>query len=164
MEPIGLKHIEIIFFPSELANDIYKKLQISGAKGFEFLALCAGNKNGKEFYITDILYPKQYLQKSAFGLSFHVEGEELERIGDWLYKNQKSLIAQVHSHPAEAYHSEADDNNAIITKVGGFSIVVPNFGNSDINFEGSAIYRLFPDSGWTKISKHQAQSILNFFD
>lgn len=164
MEPIGLKHIEIIFFPRKFINDIYSKLQASGSEGYERLVLCAGNKRGKEFQISHLLYPEQYLRKSPLGLSFHVKGEELERIGNWLYANEKSLIAQVHSHPAQAYHSEADDENAIITRAGGISIVVPDFGKSDVNFEKSAIYRLYPESGWTELSNQQIQTLLKITD
>lgn len=164
MEPIGLQHIETIYFPREFVEDIYKELQESGAKGYERLALCAGKKIGKEFHVSHILYPQQYLRKSFLGVSFHVEGEELERIGNWLYKNQKSLIAQVHSHPTEAYHSEADDNNAIITKSGGISIVVPDFGNSDVYFENSAFYRLYPETGWTELSVQQVSTLLKLID
>jgi hypothetical protein len=160
MEPIGLQHIEIIYFPKDLVDDIYQKLQETGADGYERLALCAGKKNSKEFKITHVLYPRQYLQKTLLGVSFHVDGEELERIGDWLYENQLSLIAQIHSHPNEAYHSEADDNYAIITKAGGLSIVVPDFGTSDAYFEKSAFFRLYPETGWTELSKEQIITLL----
>lgn len=164
MEQIGLKHIDTIYFPREFVGDIYSELRASGSDGFERLVLCAGNKRGKDFQITHLLYPEQYLYKSPLGVSFHVEGEELERIGNWLYENQKSLIAQVHSHPAEAYHSEADDENAIITRAGGISIVVPDFGNSDANFEQSAVYRLYPEYGWTELSNQQVQTLLKLTD
>lgn len=160
MEPIGLQHIETIYFPKELVDDIYKKIRETGAEGYERLALCAGKKMGKEFKINHVLYPEQYLRKTLLGVSFHVDGEELERIGDWLYENELSLIAQIHSHPDEAYHSEADNNYAIITKAGGISIVIPHFGTSDSYFEGSAFYRLYPDTCWAKLSNEQAAILL----
>lgn len=164
MEPIGLQHIETIFFPKELVEDVYQKIQETGADGYERLALCAGMKMGKAFKITHVLYPRQYLQKTALGVSFYVDGDELERIGDWLFENQLSLIAQIHSHPDEAYHSEADDNYAIITKAGGLSIVVPHFGNSESYFEKSAFYRLYPDTGWIELSKEQILNLLQLIE
>ncbi|MCW3117954.1 MAG: hypothetical protein JWM28_2036 [Chitinophagaceae bacterium] len=160
MIQIGFQHIETIYFPKDLVDDIYKEIQETGAEGYERLALCAGEKTEKEFRITRVIYPKQTLRKTPSGVSFHVSGEELERIGDLLYETQLSLIAQVHSHPTEAYHSEADDNYAIITRTGGLSIVIPDFGTSDSDFENSAFYRLYPDTGWTSLSKQQASMLI----
>lgn len=160
MEPIGLQHIETIYFPKELVEDVYQQIRETGVEGYERLALCAGQKKSKEFEVTHILYPKQHLRKTSLGVSFHVDGEELERIGDWLYQKDLSLIAQIHSHPDEAYHSEADDNYAIITKSGGVSIVIPHFGTSDTCFEKSAFFRLHPQTGWTELSKQQINDLI----
>lgn len=37
-------------------------------------------------------------------------------------------VARIHSHPAEAFHSPADDVNPVLTHEGALSIVVPFFG------------------------------------
>jgi hypothetical protein len=52
---------------------------------------------------------------------------ELARLNMYLYRNGLELVAQVHTHPAEYYHSSADDQYAIATTIGCYSIVVPNF-------------------------------------
>lgn len=159
-EPIGLMHIEAVFLPQEFIDSIYKEFQETGRQGYERLALLAGIKKGKEFIVTNLIYPAQELRRSIYGVSFHISGGELERIWEWLYENKCTLIAQIHSHPTEAYHSEADDNLAIITTFGGLSFVVPDFGNSDQNFGNSAIFRLLPESGWTELTKQQINTIL----
>lgn len=38
------------------------------------------------------------------------------------------FVARIHSHPAEAFHSAADDANPVLTHEGALSIVVPFFG------------------------------------
>lgn len=164
MEPIGLMHIETVVIPQEFVDALYIEFQNTGKQGFERLALFAGQKKGKEFKVTHLLYPKQQLIRSPYGLSFHVDGEEIERIGEWLYQNTYSLVAQIHSHPSEAYHSEADDTLAIITTFGGLSIVVPDYGCSDRNFEQSACYRLLPQTGWTELSQQQITSLIKITD
>jgi proteasome lid subunit RPN8/RPN11 len=155
MEPIGLLQITNIQIPLEFVEGIYDEFRKTGAQGYERLALFAGMKAGETFTVTQIVYPKQYLTRGPQGLSFFVEGEELERIGDWLFEQKLSLIGQIHSHPAEAYHSEADDDMAIITKYGSISIVVPDFGNSDYMLQGSAFYRLMPQLGWTALAREE---------
>lgn len=164
MEPIGLMHIETVFLPKEFVDAVYEEFMNTGQEGFERLALFAGEKTGKKFSVTHLLYPKQHLIRTPKGLSFHVDGEELERIGEWLYQNSISLIAQIHSHPSEAYHSEADDELAIITTFGGISIVVPDYGFSDKNLEQSAFYRLLPATGWTELSPKQVTSLIEITD
>ncbi|WP_162428190.1 MPN domain-containing protein [Pontibacter pudoricolor] len=164
MEPIGLMHIETVLIPREFIDSVYKEFQDTGQEGFERLALFAGKKSGPEFSVTHLLYPKQQLLRTPEGLSFQVDGEELERINEWLFQNSYSLIAQIHSHPSEAYHSEADDALAIITTFGGLSIVVPDYGFSDKNLAHSAFYRLLPDTGWTELSPNQVTSLIKITD
>ena len=164
MEPIGLMHIETVFIPKEFVDAVYEEFRNTGQQGFERVALFAGEKKGVEFSVTHLLYPKQQLLRGPNGLSFHVDGDELERIGEWLYQQSYSLVSQIHSHPAEAYHSEADDELAIITTFGGLSIVVPDYGFSDQSFEHSAFYRLLPDTGWTALSPIQISSLIKITD
>jgi proteasome lid subunit RPN8/RPN11 len=164
MEPIGLLHITTIKIPSELVNGIYEEFRKTGAQGYERLALFAGIKAGDIFTVTHTIYPEQYLTRSPEGLSFYVKGEELERIGNWLFEQKRSLIGQIHSHPSEAYHSEADDQMAIITKYGGISIVVPDFSNSDHLLQGSAFYRLMPQTGWTALSSEEISNLIKIID
>ena len=164
MEPIGLLHIKTVLIPQEFVDAVYEEFQNTGKEGFERLALFAGRKTGTEFCVTHLLYPKQQLLRTPYGLSFHVDGEELERIGEWLHQNTCSLVAQVHSHPSEAYHSKADDELALITTFGGLSIVVPDFGHTDQNLEQSAFFRLLPETGWTEISKNQINSLIKIID
>lgn len=164
MEPIGLLHITKVQIPREFIDGVYEEFRKTGAQGYERLALFAGMKTGETFTVTHAIYPEQYLTRGPKGLSFHVEGEELERIGDWLFEQKRSLIGQIHSHPTEAYHSEADDEMAIITKYGGISIVVPNFGNSDHLLQGCAFYRLMPQKGWTVLSSEEISKLIKIID
>jgi hypothetical protein len=164
MEPIGLLHITNVQIPLEFVERIYDEFRKTGEQGYERLVLLAGMKAGATFTVTQTVYPKQYLTRGSKGLSFYVEGEELERIGDWLFEQKLSLIGQIHSHPSEAYHSEADDEMAIITKYGGISIVVPDFGNSDHMFQGSAFYRLMPQMGWTALSLEEITKLIKIID
>ena len=60
----------------------------------------------------------------------------------------ETYIARIHSHPAEAFHSETDDQNPALTNHGALSIVVPFFGlGLRRGLDVCAVYRLRP-SGW----------------
>lgn len=60
----------------------------------------------------------------------------------------ETYIARIHSHPAEASHSQTDDKNPGLTNHGALSIVVPFFGlGLRRGLDTCAVYRLGPN-GW----------------
>ena len=65
------------------------------------------------------------------------------------------IAAQVHSHPAEAFHSEVDDEWAIIRHVGAMSLVLPRFAfdTTVANFAAEAAsYELSPGNEWLPVA------------
>jgi hypothetical protein len=77
-----------------------------------------------------------------------VDGDELHRINVHLFKSKLRLIAQIHSHPTEAFHSDTDDAYAIATTIGCFSLVVPDFARDNFSFDKCATYRLSELGRW----------------
>jgi hypothetical protein len=70
------------------------------------------------------------------------------------------LIAQIHSHPSEAYHSETDDTYPIATTAGALSIVVPDFAIRPFRLNDCAVYRLLPKQGWVHVSNAMVERII----
>jgi len=81
-----------------------------------------------------------------------VDGPELHRINVWLYEHEMTLIAQIHSHPTDAYHSETDDAIPIITTPGGLSLVVPDFARGPADLTTYAIFRLSESGDWKELA------------
>jgi hypothetical protein len=89
-----------------------------------------------------------------------VDSAELHRINVWLYENSLTLVAQLHSHPEEAYHSDTDDAFPIVTVVGGLSLVIPGFAREPFSLSRCAIYRLMPGAGWVELAAREAASLI----
>lgn len=78
----------------------------------------------------------------------------------------------IHTHPTEAYHSAMDDEYAIATALGSFSIVVPYFATQPFVISDLATYRLTPrqwwSSGkrprWTAMAPRRAADIFNIVE
>jgi hypothetical protein len=75
----------------------------------------------------------------------------------------ETYIARIHSHPAEAFHSETDDKNPALTNHGALSIVVPFFGlGLRRGLDVCAVYVLGP-GGWVHLdagpSREQALTV-----
>lgn len=73
------------------------------------------------------------------------------------------VVAQIHSHPREAFHSRADDRWAIVRHIGAFSLVLPNFAQmtSLENFMSQvAVFRLSADDRWCQVKAESALEIV----
>ena len=69
------------------------------------------------------------------------------------------VAAQVHTHPAQAFHSEADDQWAIVRHVGALSLVVPYFAKDTrvaSFFDDVALFRLSSENAWCEVSRANA--------
>lgn len=144
----GLSEVVEILLPESVAAKTQAHLRLVGRDGLEGMALWAGKLDGKRVTITDAILPRQQGHRTDHGLAVSVPGDELHRINMWLYENGLRLIAQIHSHPGHAYHSETDDDYAITTSMGSISIVVPDFAVRPFRFDDCAAYRLSDPPWW----------------
>lgn len=160
----GFMHIDLLQIPYSCIESVYKHLRAAGMKGVEGVALWAGNSAGSAFSVQSTIIPKQTAYKREAGLLYTVDGDELHRINVWLYEHKFTLIAQLHSHPSEAYHSDTDDLFPIVTQVGCVSIVIPNFAFDAFSLSKWAVYRLIPGNGWTEVLKKEVESLIEITD
>jgi proteasome lid subunit RPN8/RPN11 len=126
-------------------------LRAYGEHGCEGLVLWVGTVEEKSAAITRVVVPEQNSIKSESGVGYFVEQPALFRLSQFLRDEKLRLIAQVHSHPTDAYHSDTDDRYAIVTEEGGFSLVVPDFARRPMTLDECAIYRLMRGS-WIELS------------
>lgn len=89
----------------------------------ERVVLWLGERVAERIVVRDIFVPIQH----AHADEFHIPREGLEQILRHLRARRLMVAAQVHTHPATAFHSEADDRWAIVRHVGALSLVVPCF-------------------------------------
>jgi hypothetical protein len=156
-----LAHVEKVLVKRRDAQLVHSHLRAVGRQGYEGLGLWAGNQNGSVFQVNQAIIPAQRHIRTADGVCVITGAEELHRINVWLYKNGLALIAQIHSHPGRAYHSSTDDEFAVATTVGCFSLVVPDFGTGPLDIGRFASYRLDASGRWREIpAARAAQTIV----
>jgi proteasome lid subunit RPN8/RPN11 len=157
----GLENVKHVKVPADVVTSVHAHLRDAGASGFEGVGFWAGQVEGDTFLVRAAVVPAQWGQRSQSGVSVVVGGDELFRMNVWLHKNGLTLIAQLHSHPGDAYHSETDDDFAIMTRVGGLSIVVPNFAREPFSFDTAAIYRLAEKGQWSSLTSDEARALIH---
>jgi len=163
-----LTAINTVKVPARHADETQKHLQATGRRGLEGMALWVGTVAGPAAKITEVIIPEQQGHRTDHGLAVSVSGDELHQINVHLYKTKQRLIAQVHSHPTEAFHSTMDDRYAIATALGSFSIVVPDFATGPFKIADFATYRLLSgrlpwDRGprWRAVAARTAAQIIH---
>ena len=157
---IGFLEIEYFEFKKKCLEEAYLFLKKAGNKSFEAVALFAGIVEDKHAIINNVIFPLQESSRSKYGLMYTVDGDELYRINLWLYENKLKLLAQIHSHPSEAYHSKTDDEFPIMTTLGGLSIVVPYFAKHRLNHLDWAYYRLFSETNWIELNQSEIKNLI----
>jgi hypothetical protein len=160
----GLAHVNKVIVPSACVAEAHSHLRRVGLRGLEGFALWAGELDGDSFLVRATIIPEQRGLRSDLGVCVVVGGDELHRVNVWLYERRMTLIAQLHSHPDEAYHSTTDDTYPIATTTGSLSLVVPNFAREPFSLADCAAYRLLPPRGWVELSGEEADQLIAFED
>jgi hypothetical protein len=156
-----LLSIRRVLIPAEVVAGTHEHLRSMGRVGCEGVAFWAGKHDGNTFLVRAAVTPAQHAGRGEYGgLAVIVDGDELFRMNVWLHRQRMTLIAQLHSHPGEAYHSDTDEAYAVLTRVGGFSIVLPDFAQRPFSLEDAAIYRLAGDGTWRAVSARAARELL----
>ncbi|WP_246672244.1 MULTISPECIES: Mov34/MPN/PAD-1 family protein [unclassified Mesorhizobium] len=143
---------------------MHKHLATVGQAGYEGLGLWVGKTAGETATVERALIPQQRLIRTASGVGVRIEGDELHRLNVWLFENKLRILAQVHSHPTDAYHSGTDDENAIATAIGSLSLVVPDFASRPFDLSSTAVYRLNAAGSWLEVPRQAAVRLIEIED
>jgi JAB domain-containing protein similar to deubiquitination enzymes len=140
--PSELASVARIVVPRTVIDETWKALRAFGNEGCEGFVLWLGHVERGAANIKTALVPTQESIRGEDGVGYFVNSQTLFELNRELHRSGLRLLAQVHSHPTDAYHSLTDDAYAVVTTEGGFSIVVPDFAVDDPDPTACAIYRL----------------------
>lgn len=139
--------------PLRVVSESMHFFRHQGEHGHEGVVLWAGALNGTLCTISEVLIPIQITS----GLSYRIPEDETFRILHWVSERDLLIPIQVHSHPADAFHSPADDELAFVQHLNAISIVVPDFGRfNDGQFNRRArFYRLAAGNIWRPVTTQE---------
>ena len=160
----GFEHISKIVVPAPLAEETNSNLRVIGSRSMEGFALWAGVQNENTFFVRANIIPAQTGHQLEGGVCVSVDAQELHRINVWLFTNNMSLIAQIHTHPTDAYHSDTDDAYPIATTVGSVSLVIPNFARHPFALSRCAVYRLYHKKGWVGLTPREVTTLIHMVE
>ncbi len=156
------QNLNLITVPRDLIQRCLESMREFGSHGWELLILWLGEVDEESGIarVTRSFVPDQNPLSAEDGYGYFVTGDTLFKLNRDLAATGLRLIAQVHSHPHEAFHSEADDRYAIVTAQGGLSLVVPDFGDAPPQPADWAVFRL-RDRDWLELTPQEIRALIS---
>ena len=114
----------------------------------EGIAYLLGRTDGTVTLATTVFAPAAHTTRG----SFHVEPRAMAACMQAAAEYELQIVAQVHTHPGEAYHSDGDVEGAKIRYPGYASVHMPNYGIHLPSFSGAAAYLWKNDLGWLELA------------
>ncbi|MFX0008911.1 MAG: hypothetical protein ACFE9R_01240 [Candidatus Hermodarchaeota archaeon] len=131
-----------------------------GQDSLEACVIWVGEEQHDLFEVRDVWFPRQ----ENTIISYYIPAIEVHYFNVKLNKNNYSAIAQLHTHPGDAFHSTVDDEHTILSLPGSFSIVFPNFGSIPVNaIDKWVVYRLL-DGQWKYQTKNKVKEVFQIIE
>jgi len=122
----------------------------------ECVVLWLGKRAGENLEVTEYYRPIQVAKADRF----RIPPEGMSALQAKLRARRLMVAAQIHSHPHEAFHSEADDAWAIVRHEGAFSLVVPRFAADttlDNFLDQTKVFQFSQNATWDEVPKWQVR-------
>lgn len=133
-------------------------LLVSRRNGVEVVLLWSATPNTNPLQVKTVWFPRQVSGKAFF----QVPEEQLFEINKEISKVDQVLVAQVHTHPTLAFHSSTDDEFAIASHEGAYSIVVPEYGSVSVSDYAQCAYFVKRARNWRQLTISESQQLIRF--
>lgn len=137
--------------PARVLEETAEFLRERGALSAEGVVLWLGEPmDERSADVAHAYVPEQVAYRSEQGVAVEVTQEGLTRLIASLPRGM-FVLARVHAHPNEAYHSSLDDQNMLISHQGAISIVVPFFAEGPLELGRASVNELVHGEGWHEL-------------
>ena len=119
----SLRGVQTYVVPQRILKNSALLLRSLSSGVRESAILWTGTCLNTEARVRRIVVPRQ----TSNAVRFDVSLEERLKIASQLNRSGEMLLAQLHTHPKEAFHSAIDDQLALPRHTGAISIVIPDF-------------------------------------
>lgn len=137
--------MSLVVVTQDLLDRTFEVFRRCGGVELECVAYWTGPR-GDAGVIDGLDHPDH--ASNEFGYS--VDSDWLSKFFRELYEKNRSVRAQIHTHPGAAFHSITDDKHALVPAPGFISIVIPDFAQGRIGFDGAAMYRMSDTGAWVE--------------
>lgn len=138
--------------PAPIVDTTLTHLREAGARRCECVVLWLGRRREGEIIVEQAYRPLHHAEADMF----HIPREGMAALHAELRRSRLMVAAQVHSHPREAFHSDADDRWAIVRHESALSLVVPDFAahtRLDNFLDQTKVFRFSVAAEWLEVPR-----------
>ncbi|MCI0359405.1 MAG: Mov34/MPN/PAD-1 family protein [Planctomycetaceae bacterium] len=144
--------METVVITRAVWTEAERTMRLCGGLGNECVVyLCGEPTVGRSVARATAVYHPAHTGSAT---SYEVPISELLKLNSSLFENRLSVLAQVHTHPGQAFHSGTDDRWPTIETVGFLSLVVPCFCREGLSGLAGCYLAEYLGSGqWREVSR-----------
>jgi hypothetical protein len=101
-------------------------------------------------HIDEVAHPRH----TATPGSYDIDPAWVGKLWLDLARRNRTVRAQVHTHPGTAYHSSVDDHHALVHTPGYLSLVIPSFAQGPIGLRESYLVGRAEDGRWQRLDPY----------
>lgn len=135
----------MITVSSGIITETFRILSTCGSGKKECVAYWTGTAG--DGFVDRVEHPTHSSSRGGY----NIDDRWLTQFWSALGQRQRSVKAQVHTHPGEAFHSAIDDAWPIVSQQGFVSIVIPNFALGAVTLDDAWIGCLGADGKWEQL-------------
>lgn len=144
--------INTYYVPTAVLWQTQQYIKDHGERGHEAYVFWTGAVAGDKAYVMSCVYPTANARQGGVKVPL----EKMTEINRELYDRDQLILAQVHSHPGVARHSEVDEEKAVSFHEGFVSIVVPDFGETPVyDLRNCGVYVYTQDEQWRLLDEDE---------
>jgi proteasome lid subunit RPN8/RPN11 len=144
LEPASQRNTPRLLLTEACLQQIRACLQPEIQKGHEGIVYLFGRTDGIVTLAVSVFRPAAETTRG----SFFVESRAMAAPVRLAARFGLQIVAQVHTHPGAAFHSDGDVAGAKIRYSGYSSLVIPSFGRNLPHLSGVAAYMFVRDERW----------------
>lgn len=137
--------------PREIFEGTINRLGGGGSATREAAAYWSGTLEGGRGAVRSVLFAEDYPGHASTACSVSLPAEASYMISEDVSRRGERLLAWLHTHPGEAYHSQVDDRGSISYVPGFVSIVIPEFGRGVTSLSQCAVHEYVGGGRWDKL-------------
>jgi hypothetical protein len=141
--------ISSLMIPRGLFEATWNYLQTRGREDLEGVAYWTGDATPTQGLVAHVLYPDAYAEESA--IHIEVAPGTVMKLAERIHDLDEFLLARIHSHPGEAFHSPTDDHGCLSGRVGMLSVVIPDFARGMPTLSTAVAYERTTDGRWREL-------------
>jgi hypothetical protein len=119
-----------LLVPTPIANATVRHLRAAGEQGCEEFAFWTGHVVAGSVGLVGRAFHPQSTHSRGHVLVD--DDAQLLAMTDLIHGRDELVLCQLHTHPAEAWHSPADDAGAFTDEAGFLSLVLPRFAEGGL--------------------------------